>query len=77
MYTSGKGGQQHHGLHQEECCQEAKGNNPSPCSALVRPPLEHCDQCAASQYKKDVDLQEQVQQRDTKAIKGISDTRRG
>ncbi|TRZ25640.1 hypothetical protein HGM15179_001451 [Zosterops borbonicus] len=41
------------------------------CSIPVRSHLEYCDQLWGLQDKKDVDLLEQVQKRDTEMIRGL------
>ncbi|KAK4825651.1 hypothetical protein QYF61_001474 [Mycteria americana] len=47
------------------------GGDPSLYSALVRPHLEYCVQCWASQYKRDMELPERVPRRSMKMIMAL------
>jgi len=42
-----------------------------PCCSLVRPHLESCIQLWSPQHRKDMDLLEWVQRRDTNMIRGL------
>ena len=47
------------------------------CSALVKPHLEYCIQFWSSWYRRDMDLLECVQRRDTEMNQGIQSLQRG
>ena len=58
------------GLHSEECCQQLKGDDPSP---LLRPGETHLEcwvQFWLPRYERNRDILEQIWQRATKVIKG-------
>jgi len=63
----------------EEGWPAGKGGGIVLYSALMRPHLKYCFQAPGSQYRKDVELLDQLQRRATKMMRGwgISPVRKG
>ena len=66
MCTCNPEGQQHPGLHQKRSSQQGEVSD-----SLTVPCLEYCVQAWSLQYRRDVDLLEEVQRRATKIMKGL------
>ena len=64
--------QLHPGLHQKKHGQQGKGGDPAPLLCMVRSHLEYCVQIWSPQYRRDMELLEQViQRRSTKMTQGM------
>jgi len=74
MCARSPGSQPHPGLHQEKCGQQVKGGDSAPllCSGETSV-VESFIQLWSPQHRKNMDLLEWVQRRDTKIIRGLED----
>lgn len=66
-----KSGQWPSWMHQLKNCQQVKGGNPSPLLSTAETHLECCIQVLRFQHKKDMNILESVQPRNTKMIKDL------
>jgi len=63
--------QPHAGLHPKLSSQQVTVGDPAPLICTVRPHRECCVQTWNPQYRRDTELLEHVQMRDTKKIQGM------